>query len=372
METIKDIDLKNKTILVRTGFDVPLQKGKVVDNHRIVAGLPTIKYLLRQNCKIILIFHIGRPEGKVIRKLSVAPVQDELTTLLDLSIFKAPACTGKNIKEMVGSLEEQEILILENLRFYSGEEKNEENFARELASLAQVFVQDGFSVLHREHASTVGIPKFLPTVAGLLVAKEVGELGRAKDRPQRPAIVIIGGAKVETKIPVIDNLLKKRFDLALIGGTVANHFLALQGAGLKESLIEKDLLENCRKILERYKEKIILPSDFVWNNKGQIFDLGPKTICQYREIIRKAKTIIWNGPLGVFEEEKYAQGTGQIAEAIASSSAKKISGGGDTISALNKFRLLSKFDFVSTGGGTMLRFLAGEKLPGLEILKHET
>lgn len=379
MKTIKDINLKNKTVLVRTGFDVPIKDGKVVDNYRIVAGLSTIKYLLKQNCKIILIFHIGRPKGKVISELSVDPVQEELTALLDVSILKAPFTSLEEIKKMTEGLAPQEILMLENLRFFEEEERNDQNFARDLALLGEIFVQDAFSVLHREHASIVGIPQFLPTASGFLVEKEVKILREAKDNPKKPAIVIIGGAKTETKIPVIDNLLEGNFDRALIGGVVANNFLASQGIDMRHSKVDEDFFDDVREMLKKYNfilgsgyrvdDEIILPSDFVWNEKDQVFDIGPRTIYEYRDILKKAQTIIWNGPLGVFEEDKFAKGSREIARAIIKSEAQKIAGGGDTIAALNKFKFLDKFDFVSTGGGTMLRFLASEKLPGLEILE---
>ncbi len=378
MKTIKDINLTNKTVLLRTGFDVPIEKGKVVDHYRIAAGLPTIRYLVQRNCKIIIIFHIGRPEGKVAPKLEVEPVRAKLSSLLGCQIPRAVSYQKEQVAQEVAGLQGGRILLLENLRFLPEEIENDQGFARDLASLAQIYVQDAFSVLHRDHASVTGIPKYLPTVAGLLLEKEIKKLQQAKEEPLKPAIVIIGGAKTETKIPVLDNLLAGNFDQALIGGVVANNFLISQGVDLKKSRIDADFIEDSQKLLKKYNfilgtgfrvdDEIILPSDFVWNDQDQIFDIGPQTIKQYQGIISSAQTIIWNGPMGVFEEEKFAGGTREIAKAILGSRAKKIVGGGDTVAALIKFKLLDKFDFVSTGGGVMLKFLAGEKLPGLEVL----
>ncbi|TSC52628.1 MAG: phosphoglycerate kinase [Parcubacteria group bacterium LiPW_72] len=377
MKTLKDIDLKGKTVLVRAGFDVPIENGKVQDNFRITAGLETVKYLLQNHCKIILAFHIGRKGDKENPALPVAPVVEELKRIMrDVSFLEVSSWAGqiedsdsrRMEKKMARGLREGQILVLENLRLHPGEEKNDDHFARELASLADVFVQDAFCVLHRDHASVTGVPKYLLTVAGFLVAREVEELDNAAERPTHPALVVIGGAKTETKIPVIANLLTQGYDQVLAGGVVANIFLKNQKVDLKNSTVDQEYLDDAAAIWDQFQSKIVLPSDYVWNEKEQIFDIGGETIRHYQDLINAAKTIIWNGPMGVFEEEKFRAGTLKIGEAIAVSSAKKIAGGGDTIAALRKFKLLKQMDFISTGGGVMLEFLAGKKLPGLKIL----
>lgn len=369
MKTLKDIDLRGKTVLVRTGFDVPIENGKVQDNFRITAGLETVKYLLQNHCKIILAFHIGRKGDKENPALRVAPVVEELKRIMrDISFLEASGWEGQMVKRMAQGLREGQILVLENLRLHPGEEKNDHHFARELASLADIFVQDAFCVLHRDHASVVGVPKYLLTVAGFLVAKEVEELDNAAERPTHPALIVIGGAKTETKIPVIANLLAKGYDQVLAGGVVANNFLKNQKVDLKNSTVDQEYLDDAAAIWDQFQSRIILPSDYVWNAKEQIFDIGGETIRSYQDLINVAKTIIWNGPMGVFEEERFRAGTLKIGQAIAVSSAKKIAGGGDTIAALRKFQLLEQMDFISTGGGVMLEFLAGKKLPGLKIL----
>ncbi|MDD5627175.1 MAG: phosphoglycerate kinase [Patescibacteria group bacterium] len=369
MKTIRDINLRNKTVLVRTGFDVPIENGKVQDNFRITAGLETVKYLLQNHCKIILAFHIGRKGDKENPALPVAPVVEELKRIMkDISFLEVSNWTGQTVKKMAQGLREGQILVLENLRLYPGEEKNDDHFARELASLAEVFVQDAFCVLHRDHASVTGVPKYLLTVAGFLVAREVEELDNAAERPAHPALAVIGGAKTETKIPVIANLLTRGYNQVLAGGVVANNFLKNQEVDLKNSTVDQEYLDDAAAIWDQFQGKIVLPSDYVWNEKEQIFDIGGETIRSYQDLINAAKTIIWNGPMGVFEEKKFEEGTLQIGQAIAVSSAKKIAGGGDTIAALRKFQLLEQMDFISTGGGVMLEFLAGKELPGLKIL----
>jgi len=370
MKTIQDIDLKNKTVLLRAGFDVPIADGKVQDNFRITAGLLTLEYLRKNHCRIIVISHIGRSGDCENPALPIGPVVQELRRLCPETIFsEAHDCVGPEAESKARAISPGEILVLENLRFHREEEKNEAGFSRALACLADIFVQDGFCVLHRDHASVTGIPKYLPAVAGLLVASEVKELGEAEANPDHPAIVVLGGAKTETKIPVIANLLQKGYDQVLVGGRVANNFLENRGADVKSSALDQECLGDSAAILKKFGPKIVLPSDFLWNNKEKIFDIGAKTIDNYKDIILSAKTIIWNGPMGVFEEKEFEKGTMEIGQAIAKSRAKKIAGGGDTIAAMRKFQLLEKMDFVSTGGGVMLEFLAGKTLPGLEILK---
>jgi len=370
MKTLKDIDLKGKTILVRAGFDVPIENGKVQDNFRIIAGLETLKYLLQNHCKIILAFHIGRKGDRENPAHRVAPVVRELRKLLGgISFFEAPVCVGKGVQKMAQGLKEGQILVLENLRLYPGEEKNDDHFVRELASLANTFVQDAFCVLHRNHASVTSVPKYLLTVAGFLVAREVEELGNAAEHPTHPALVIIGGAKTETKIPVIANLLTKGYDQVLLGGIVANNFLKNQKIDLKNSALDKDYLDDAAAIWNQFQGKIILPSDYLWNTKKRIFDIGENTIKNYKDLIATSQTIIWNGPMGVFEEEKFQKGTVEIAKAIIESGAFSIIGGGETVEFINKIGFGNKFNYVSTGGGALLDFICDGELVAIEALK---
>ena len=370
MKTVKDIDLKNKTVLLRAGFDAPIADNKIEDNFRIIAGLPTLEYLRQNHCRIIVISHIGRQGDRENPALPVAPVVSELRGLCPGVVFtEAQDCVGPEAEKMAKKVVPGEILVLENLRFHPEEEKNDAGFSRALAGLADIFIQDAFCVLHRDHASVTGIPKYLPTAAGLLVASEVKELGEAEASPRHPAIVVLGGAKTETKIPVIANLLQKGYDQVLIGGMIANNFLKNRGADIKNSLLDQEYLDDSAAILEKFGPKIVLPRDFLWSDGKKILDIGAKTTDSYKNIIASAKTIIWNGPMGVFEEKGFERGTMEIGQAIAASRAKKIAGGGDTIAAMREFQLLSKMDFISTGGGVMLEFLSGKTLPGLEILK---
>jgi len=378
MKTIKDIDVANKRVLVRCDFDVPLnKKGEVADDFRIRACLPTIKYLIKHKAKIILLAHLGRPKGKRIATLSLGPVQDKLTELLELSIFKTPDCVGKVVEKAVAGLEASEILLSENLRFHPEEEENDLNFAKQLVKLGDIFVNEAFAVSHRTHASIVSIPRFLPAVGGLHLAQEVKILTQIISQPKRPLVVIIGGAKVLTKIKVIKNL-SGLADSILLGGVVANVFMKVKSQEIGESKTDKEAEEYLKKI-DLDWSKIYLPIDFLPRtelalvrslpNKNLILDIGLKTAKNFAEIISKSKTIIWNGPIGVAELEEFSSGTRKIAQAIAESSGFSLVGGGDTIAALNKFGFLEKMDHVSTGGGAMLEFLAGSKLPGIEALK---
>ncbi len=375
MQTVKDIFLDQKKIFLRAGFDVPIEAGEILEKGRILAGIPTLKYLLQKKCRIILAFHIGRPEGKCVPALGVGPVCAELSRILKMPIRQAPGCVDSASQRLAQGLRPGGILVLENLRFYRGEEENDLVFAQKLRLGAQVFVQDAFSVLHRAHASVVALPQFCQqskkaeVVAGLLVEREANFLRAAQERPAHPAVVVIGGAKTETKIPVIKNLLRQGFDRALVGGVVANNFLAILGRDLQDSLVDQDHLAVTKALWQEFPGQIIVPQDSLWNIQKQIYDIGPQTIEHYTKIIRKAKTIVWNGPLGVFEQAPFAQGTQKIAEAILAARARNVVGGGDTVMALQKFKLYDQFDFVSTGGGVMLEFLAGKELPGLKILE---
>jgi len=348
-KTIRNISLKNKKIFLRVGFDVPLGSDGKIDKKedwRIKASLPTIKYLLRENCRIILATHLGRPKGKRIEKLSVKIIKKNLSEILNQPVIGPVDCLNRQVKKNINEMQNRTILLLENLRFYKEEEENDLTFAKKLADLAEIYVNDAFSVCHREHSSIVGVPKFLPKAAGFLVEKEVEILSKAIEKPKRPAVAVIGGAKIETKIPVIDSL-NKIYDQILIGGLIA---------------VEAQR----RKI--KFAKNVFLSEDFLEEN-GKKLDIGKKTIDKFQKIISKAKTIIWNGPMGKFEQEKYSQGTRKMAKEIIKSNAYKIVGGGETILALNRFGLIDKIDFVSSGGGAMLEFLTGKDLPGLKALE---
>lgn len=386
MKTIRDFNVKNKRVLIRCDFNVPLDKrGNILNDFRIRVALPTIKYLMKQGAKIILMSHLGRPEGKRVESLKLDPIQEKLLEYLDVSITKAPGCIGKEIEQWVGEMKSGEILLLENLRFYKGEKANDENFAKSLASLADIYINDAFGVCHREHASVVGVPKYLPSAAGFLLAKEIKVLSDVLKRPKRPLVAIIGGVKIETKIKAISFFLEKA-DHLLFGGTIANSVLGAKGI----SINIPELNEQTRKEVEKLdltSSKLHLPVDVIvcLNEKGEglrqsaiagikkeemVLDVGPETIDIFSEIIEQAKMIIWNGPLGMFENKKFEKGTKKIALAIAKNEkAFKIAGGGETVEAINKFGLIDKFDHISTGGGAMLAFLSGEKLPGIEALK---
>ncbi|MBW6440634.1 phosphoglycerate kinase [Patescibacteria group bacterium] len=386
MKSIREIkNLKGKKVLVRVDFNVPVGDDGVVDGKedwRIKAVLPTIQYLLKKEAKIILMAHLGRPEGKVVEEMKLGPVQDRLSELLELSVTRAPDCVGDMVKEIVDEMQAGEIVLLENLRFYKEEEKDDEEFARKLASSADIYVNDAFSVSHRAHASVSAITKFLPSYAGFLLEKEVKILSEAINNPQKPATIIIGGAKAETKLPIIKFVMDK-YNHILVGGVVANVILKAKGIDTGQSLIGDIDPEEAKKI-DLDNKKLYIPFDvIVCNSKikrveltpvgkigdERILDIGPDTEELFSKIIVDSKMIIWNGPMGKFENEKFASGTRKIAEAMVKSKGYKIIGGGDTIAALSQFGYLDKVDYVCTGGGAMLEFLAGEKMPGIEALK---
>lgn len=401
MKTLKDFNFKNKRVLVRCDFNVPFdEKGRIGDDFRIKQSLPTIEYLKKKGAKIILISHLGRPKGKE-KKYSLKPVSLRLEELLELKVHRAhnglsalvkflDDCLGEKVKEEIENMKAGEVFLLENLRFYEEEEQNKENFAKALSELADIYINDGFGACHRAHASVAGIPKYLPSGAGFLLEKEVKILSKVLENPWRPLIMVIGGVKISTKIKVIENFLKTA-DHLLLGGEIANAVLELKGIligkGLPESSevmrkIEKINLTNPRLHLpidgvisladvERGLEEgyIRQSAPGIVKREEGFYDIGPETIKIFSEIIKEAKMIIWSGPLGMYEKEQFEKGTKEIAKTIARNySAFKIVGGGDLISALNKFNLLDKFDHVSTGGGAMLEFLSGEKLPGIEAL----
>ena len=388
-KTIKDIDLKDKKVLVRCDFNVPMDENKnITDNRRIVAALPTIKYLLEQNCKVILCSHLGRPKGEFKPEYSLKPVAKELSKLLGQEVIMAEDVIGEDAKNKAENLKNGEVLLLENVRFHREETDNDPEFAKKLASFGEVFVNDAFGTAHRAHASTEGVTKYLPAVSGFLIEKELKFLGEALENPERPFVAILGGSKVSDKIGVIENLLEK-VDTLIIGGGMAYTFFKAQGYSVGDSLCEEDKCDLALEIMEKAKEKkvkFLLPID---NKIGKEFkpdtesktvksteipdgweglDIGEETIKLYKEELQNAKTIVWNGPLGVFEFDQFAVGTNEIAKALGDIDAIKIIGGGDSAAAVEKAGLADKMTHISTGGGASLEFLEGKKLPGIEAL----
>ncbi|MDD5166234.1 MAG: phosphoglycerate kinase [Candidatus Omnitrophica bacterium] len=386
--TIKDIDLKGKVVLVRADFNVPQDASlNITDDTRIRATLPTIKYILQNGAKkIVLMSHLGRPDGKVVAKYSLKPVADRLKTLLGEPVKFLSDCVGENIKKEIDTAQEK-IILLENLRFHAEEEANDAGFAKQLASLADIYVNDAFGTAHRAHASTEGVAHYLKSVAGLLIGKEIEYLGNAVKNPVKPFMIILGGAKVSDKIGMIDNLLPK-CDAILIGGGMAYTFLKAQGKSIGNSKLEKDKLGLAKSILEKAKQlkkDILLPVDnitvdniaadakteIVGENipEGRIaVDIGPKTVVLFKDRLKSAKTIVWNGPLGIFEMDAFSKGTEEVAKFIATLGATTVIGGGDTAAAMAKFKLEDKMTHISTGGGASLEFLEGKTLPGIAAL----
>lgn len=387
--TVKDIQLTGKQVLVRVDYNVPMNdKGEITDFIRIEASLPTLHYLLDQGAAVILLAHLGRPKGKVNPKFSLKPVAEALSQLIHRPVQFCSDCVGKEAQAAAAQLRNGDILLLENLRFHPEEEKNDPHFAQELASLGDVFVNDGFGVSHRAHASVEGITHYLPAVAGFLLEKEIAYLGNAVDKPQRPFAAIIGGAKVADKIAVIRSLIKKA-DVILIGGGMANTFLAAKGYNLGKSLVEKESLGIAKDLLAEaaaQKTKMLLPVDLIMaasfsneadheaedldalNPEYMALDIGPKTAELYAQTLAGMKTIVWNGPMGVFEMPNYAEGTRRVAEAMAASDGITIVGGGDSAAAVKQMGLADKMSHVSTGGGASLEYLEGKVLPGLAAL----
>ena len=388
-KTVKDIDLKGKKVFVRCDFNVPMGENQnITDNTRIVAALPTIKYLLEQNCKIILASHLGRPKGEFKKEFSLGPVAKELSRLLGKEVIMAKDVIGEDATKKASELKEGEILLLENVRFHKEETENDPEFSKKLASMAEIYVNDAFGTAHRAHSSTTGIASYLPAVSGFLIEKELKFLGNAIENPERPFIAILGGAKVSDKIGVIDSLLEK-VDTLMIGGGMAYTFFKAQGYEVGNSICELDKLDLARNLMEKAKQKnvkLMLPVDtnvgkeFKEDTESKIvkwteipegwegFDIGPETIKLFTEELQKAKTVVWNGPLGLFEFPQFAVGTNSIAKVLADLDATTIIGGGDSASAVKKAGLEDKMTHISTGGGASLEFLEGKKLPGIECL----
>ncbi|MCX7927479.1 MAG: phosphoglycerate kinase [Candidatus Omnitrophica bacterium] len=389
--TVRDLKLKDKIVLMRADFNVPLDANlQVTDDTRIRETLPTIKYILEQGAKkLVLMSHLGRPDGKRVDKYSLKPVAVKLAELLGEPVDLMNDCVGPGLKEAVQKANSK-VVLLENLRFHAEEEANDPAFAKELASLGDVFVNDAFGTAHRAHASTAGVNKYLPSAAGFLLEKEIKYLGEAVANPARPFIVILGGAKVSDKIAVIENLLPK-CDTILIGGGMAYTFLKAQGIGVGNSKLEKDKIETANSILEKarqLKKEIVLPCDHVVVDtidanantaivgpevpEGKIaVDIGPKTIALFESKLKNAKTVVWNGPMGVFEMEPFAKGTEAICKCLANLKATTIIGGGDSAAAVAKFKLQDKMTHISTGGGASLEFLEGKVLPGIAALSDK-
>lgn len=387
-KTVRDIDPSGLTALVRVDFNVPLQDGVVADDTRIRAALPTIEYLLNKNSKVVLCSHLGRPKGKRVDELSLSPIASHLSDLLGAPVGFSSDCIGPEAESKSKALKPGEVLLLENTRFHPEEKKNDPGFAKALASLGEIYVNDAFGTAHRAHASSEGVAHYLPAVAGFLMEKEINVLGKVLSDPEKPFIAVLGGAKISDKIGVVESLLKIA-DKLLLGGGMANTFLAALGYELGDSLVERDSIEIAEEFLDQSSGKIYLPIDVVIADGfsaeaeyktvpsdaveigWQILDIGPETVSKFALEIVDAKTIVWNGPVGVFEFEPFAEGTNALAKVIAESNAQAIIGGGDSAAAIRLAGLEDQVFHVSTGGGASLEFLEGKSLPGVAALQDK-
>ena len=394
-KSVEDINVTGKKVLVRCDFNVPMEDGRITDDNRIVGALPTIKYLLAHNARVILCSHMGRPKGEFNPKYSLAPVAKRLSELLGKEVTLAADVVGPDAQAKAAALKDGEVLLLENVRFHKEEEKNDPAFAKQLASLAEIYVNDAFGTAHRAHASTAGVADYLPAVCGYLIQKEISIMGGALNNPTRPFVAILGGAKVADKLKVIENLLTK-VDTLIIGGGMAYTFLAAQGKSIGTSLYDAEKLDYCKDMLKKADEKgvkLLLPvdtvvaasfpdpidahietevvcSDSIPADKMGL-DIGPKTRELFAEAVKAAKTVIWNGPMGVFENDELAKGTIAVAQALADSDATTIVGGGDSAAAVEKLGFADKITHISTGGGASLEFLEGLELPGIACLNDK-
>lgn len=392
-KTVKDINVKGKKVIVRCDFNVPLKDGAITDDTRITAALPTIKYLIEQDAAVILMSHLGRPEGEPNMKYTLKPVADRLSELLGMDVLFAQSdmVVDEDVKAKAASLEGGKVMLLENVRFRKEETKNGAEFAKELASLAEIFVNDAFGTAHRAHSSTAGVADYLPAVSGFLIEKEIKFLGNAVENPKRPFVAIMGGAKVGDKISVIENLLNK-VDTLIIGGGMAYTFYKAMGLEIGTSILDAESIDLAAELLKKAEAKgvkMLIPVDVVcakeFKNETEMLtcsredmpsdmmgmDIGPETVALYKEEIAKAETVVWNGPMGVFEMENFAKGTFEIAKALSESKAITVIGGGDSAAAVEQFGLADKMTHISTGGGASLEFLEGKELPGVAVLEDK-
>lgn len=390
-KSVRDVDVSGRRVLVRVDFNVPLKDARVTDDTRIRAAMPTIQYLMGEGARVILASHLGRPKGKAAPEFSLAPAAKRLGELLQRGVPLAPDCVGPAARAAVDQLKDGDVLLLENVRFHPEEEKNDPAFARQLADLADIFVNDAFGSAHRAHASTAGVADYLPAVAGFLMQKEIEVMGKALANPERPFVAILGGAKVSDKMGVIENLLGK-VDVLIVGGGMANTFLKANGHEMGKSLVEEDKVDLARELMRRAAEKgvqLMLPTDLVVaeefkaDSPNQIIwpqnmpggwtavDIGPDAVGEFSREILRAKTVVWNGPMGVFEMEPFAKGTFGVAEAVARVDGVTIVGGGDSVAAVEKAGVADRITHISTGGGASLEFLEGIELPGVACLQDK-
>jgi phosphoglycerate kinase len=384
-KTVRDIDLKGKRVLMRVDFNVPMDKGVVTDDKRIKAALPTIRYVLDQGASLILMSHLGRPKGGLDPEFSLKPAAEVLAGILGKPVQMAPDCVGPDVEKLAKALKPGDVLMLENTRFHPGEEKNDLELAKKMAVLGDVYVNDAFGSAHRAHSSTEGVTRFLPAVSGFLMEQELEYLGRATLNPERPYIAILGGAKISDKIAVVENLLAQ-CDKLIIGGGMANTFLAAKGYNMQDSLVEVGSVDTAKAIMAKAGKKLVLPVDFVVGDKfsadansqvvdadkipagWRALDIGPESLELFSKALKGAKLVVWNGPVGVFELPKFAEGTFAIAKLLAASGATTVIGGGDSASAVKKAGVAKQMTHVSTGGGASLEFLEGKVLPGVAAL----
>ena len=391
-KTFKDIDVKNKKVLLRVDFNVPMDENfKILDDTRIRSTIPTINYLVHQGAKVIICSHLGRPKGMFNPKYSLSPVAKRLSELLGVQVKLASDCIGESARKLTSEMQAGEIVLLENVRFYKEEEENDDAFAKELAALAEVYVTDAFGAAHRAHASTAGVARYLPAVAGFLMSEEIVSLSKAVNNAEPPFVVVLGGAKISDKIGVIAKLLKKA-NVLLIGGAMANTFIVAKGGNVGMSRYEKEKVEVAKNILEEAEKlnvKVLLPTDVVVTREFapdakskmvdafnipegyQGMDIGKKTRKSFVKEIKKAKTVLWNGPLGVYEFKKFQKGTLKIAKAVAKTDCTSVVGGGDSVAAITELGFASRVTHLSTGGGATLKFLEGAVLPGVEMLEDK-
>ncbi|WP_312113451.1 phosphoglycerate kinase [Brevibacillus reuszeri] len=387
-KSIRDVELAGKRVFCRVDFNVPMQDGVITDDTRIRAAVPTIRFLMDAGAKVILASHFGRPKGQVVEEMRLTPVASHLSTLLDKQVRKLDDSMGAEVEAVVERMENGDVILLENVRFHAGEEKNDPELAKSFAALADLFVNDAFGAAHRAHASTAGIAQYIPAVAGLLMEKEIRFMGGALTSPERPFTAIVGGAKVKDKIAVIENLLTK-VDHLIIGGGMANTFLKAQGFGIGASLCEDDKLDLARSLMEQAKERgvqLLMPVDVVVADRfaadaenktvaidaipdgWMALDIGPKSVEEFQRVIVASKTVVWNGPMGVFEMDAFAQGTIGVAKAMAECAGTTIIGGGDSVAAVEKAGVAEQMTHISTGGGASLEFMEGKELPGVAVL----